>query len=56
MTPLDLIGWALAIGIAWSILTSCVPLESWISSVIEGIKTRCRGKDVTDRDKADPPA
>lgn len=54
MTPLDLIGWALAIGIAWAILTSCIPLESWISSLINAIKTRRRGKDATDRDKPDP--
>ena len=56
MTPLDLIGWALAIGIAWAILTSCVPLESWISSLINAIKARRRGKDATDRDKPDPQA
>lgn len=56
MTPLDLIGWALAIGIAWVILESCIPLESWIKSLIESVKTRRRGKDATDRDKADPPA
>ena len=54
MTPLDLIGWALAIGIAWGILTSCVPLESWVSSLIKAIKTRRQGKDTIERDKADP--
>ncbi len=56
MTPLDLIGWALAIGIAWSVFTSCVPVEGWISALIAAIKTRRRGKDATDRDKVDPPA
>lgn len=56
MTPLDLIGWALAIGIAWGILASCVPLESWIASLIEAIKTRRRSKAAPDEDAPDPPA
>lgn len=40
MTPLDIIGWALAIGISWSILSSCIPIETWISSFIASVKKR----------------
>ena len=49
MNPLDLIGWALAIGIAWTILTSCIPLESWISSLIDSVKKR-RGQSSANND------
>lgn len=54
MTPLDLIGWALAIGIAWSVFTSCVPLEGWITALIAAIKTRRRDKATPDEDDPDP--
>ena len=40
MTPLDIIGWALAIGISWSILSSCIPIENWISSLITSVTKR----------------
>ena len=40
MTPLDIIGWALAIGISWSIFSSCIPIESWISSLIASVAKR----------------
>jgi len=40
MTPLDIIGWALAIGISWSLISSCIPIESWISSLIASVKKR----------------
>ena len=56
MTPLDLIGWALAIGIAWSVLTSCIPLESWISTLIDSVKKRRTKREKPDKDDADPPA
>lgn len=47
MTPLDTIGWALALGIAWFILSSCIPIESWISSLIAALAKR-RGDRVPD--------
>lgn len=40
MTPIDIIGWALAIGLAWGILTSFIPVESWIASLISAIRKR----------------
>ena len=40
MTPLDIIGWALAIGISWAIVSSCIPIETWISSLIASVKKR----------------
>jgi hypothetical protein len=40
MTPLDIIGWALAIAISWSLISSCIPIESWISSLIASVKKR----------------
>lgn len=40
MTPIDIIGWALALGLAWGILTSFIPLESWIASLIAAILKR----------------
>jgi len=40
MTPLDIIGWALAIGISWAIVSSCIPIESWISSFIASLAKR----------------
>mgnify|MGYP001298796485 CR=1 FL=1 len=40
MTPLDIIGWALAIGISWSIVSSCIPIETWISSLIAFLAKR----------------
>lgn len=40
MTPLDIIGWALAIGISWSLISSCIPIENWISSLIASVKKR----------------
>lgn len=37
MTPFDLIIWALAIGGAWLILSTCIPFERWISSLIGSV-------------------
>lgn len=41
MTPFDIIRWALALGIAWLILSSCIPLERWGTSLI-GLATKRR--------------
>jgi len=30
MTPADIIAWALAIGIAWTVLALCIPIERWV--------------------------
>lgn len=40
MTPLDIIRWALAIGIAWLVLSTCIPFERWISSLIKSVAMR----------------
>lgn len=40
MTPLDIVRWALAIGIAWLVLSTCIPFERWISSLIKSVTMR----------------
>jgi uncharacterized protein YqfA (UPF0365 family) len=40
MTPIDIVIWALAICIAWCILSSCIPIENWISSLIASVAKR----------------
>ena len=55
MTPLDIIGWALAIGIAWSILSSCIPFEIWISSFIASVTKRRNDRSPDEPDRSDQP-
>jgi len=40
MTPLDIVRWALAIGIAWLVLSTCIPFERWVSSLIKSLTMR----------------
>lgn len=57
MTPMDLIGWALAIGLAWAILASFIPLESWIAALISHAKRRQKERPSGSPDApSDPPS
>ena len=40
MTPFDIIRWALALGIAWLVISTCIPFERWISSLIKSVAMR----------------
>lgn len=55
MTPLDLIGWAIAIGLAWGILVTFIPVERWIDALLASLKKR-RDKSPNDSEPSDPSA